>query len=113
MIGKVRRYFWWKAMVGDIREFLESCPTWQLQKTEHTLRKGSLQSLTLLEVKWSEASIYFVMGLPAVGDTEDSIMIVVDHATEMVHLIPCKKTKAIGDATRLYWEHVVKLHGVP
>ena len=26
-IGKVKRYFWWKGMVGDIREFVESCPT--------------------------------------------------------------------------------------
>ena len=25
-ISKVRRYFWWKGMAGDIREFVESCP---------------------------------------------------------------------------------------
>ena len=24
-ISKVRRYFWWKGMAGDIREFVESC----------------------------------------------------------------------------------------
>ena len=41
-IGKVRRYFWWKGMVGDIREFVESCPTCQLEKTDHTMEKGSL-----------------------------------------------------------------------
>ena len=51
-ICKVRRYFWWKAMAGDIREFVESCPTCQLEKTNQTLRKGSLQFRTLLEVKW-------------------------------------------------------------
>ena len=41
-IGKVRRYFWWKGMAGDIREFVESCPTCQLEKTDHTMKKGSL-----------------------------------------------------------------------
>ena len=41
-ISKVRRYFWWKGMVGDIREFVESCLTCQLEKIYHTLRKGSL-----------------------------------------------------------------------
>ena len=112
-IGKVKRYFWWKGMVGDIREFLESCPTCQLEKTDHTLRKGSLQSLTLLEVRWQEVSIDFVTDLPTIGDTEDSIMTVVDRATKMVHLIPCKKTTTAGEAARLYWQHVVKLHGVP
>ena len=41
-ISKVRRYFWWKGMAGDIREFVESCPTCQLEKSDHTLQKGSL-----------------------------------------------------------------------
>ena len=50
-IGKVRHYFWWKGMAGDIREFVEACPTCQLEKSDHTLQKGSLQSLTLPEVK--------------------------------------------------------------
>ena len=39
-IGKVRRYFWWKGMAGDIREYVESCPTCQLEKTDHTMKKG-------------------------------------------------------------------------
>ena len=112
-IGKVRRYFWWKGMAGDIREFVESCPTCQLEKTDHTMKKGSLQSLAIPEAKWQEVSVDFVTDLPAAADSEDSIMTVVDRATKMVHLIPCKKTTTAGEAARLYWQHVVKLHGVP
>ena len=56
-IGKVRHYFWWKGMVGDIREFVESCPTCQLEKSDHTLQKGSLQSLAIPEAKWQEVSV--------------------------------------------------------
>ena len=26
-IDKFRRYFWWRSMAGDVREFVESCPT--------------------------------------------------------------------------------------
>ena len=112
-IGKVRRYFWWKGMASDIREFVEACPTCQLEKTDHTLQKGSLQSLTLPEVKWQEVSVDFITDLPAEKDAKDSIMTVVDRATKMVHLIPCWKTTTASEATRLFWQHVVKLHGVP
>ena len=92
---------------------MERYPTCQLEKANHTLRKGSLQSLVLPKAKWQEVSIDFVTDLPAEGDTEDSIMTVVDRATKMVHLIPCKKIMTAGEAARLYWQHVVKLHGVP
>ena len=112
-IGKVRRYLWWKGMAGDIREFVESCPTCQLEKTDHTMKKGNLQSLAIPEAKWQEVSIDFVTDLPAASDGEDSIMTIVDRATKMVHLIPCKKTTTAGEAARLYWQQVVRLHGVP
>ena len=112
-IGMVRRYFWWKGMVSDIREFVETCPTCQLEKSDHTLRKGSLQSLAIPEAKWQEVSVDFITDLPTVAGGEDSIMTVVDRATKMVHLIPCRKTTTAGEAARLYWQHVVKLHGVP
>ena len=39
-LNKVRSYFWWRGMTGDVREFVESCPTCQLEKTDHTLKKG-------------------------------------------------------------------------
>ena len=90
-------------MTGDIRELVESCPTCQLEKTGHTQRKGSLQSLAIPEAKWQEVSVDFITDLPTSSDGEDSIMTVVDRATKMVHLIPCKKTTTAGEAARLYW----------
>ena len=112
-IGKVRHYFWWKGMAGDIREFVESCPTCQLEKTNHTMKKGNLQSLAIPEAKWQEVSIDFITDLPSAVESEDSIMKVVDRATKMVHLIPCRKTTTAGEPARLYWQHVVRLHGFP
>ena len=58
--------------------------------------------MVLPKAKWQEVSIDFMMDLPAIGDIEDSIMIVVDCATKMVHLIPWRKTTTVGEATRLY-----------
>ena len=112
-LEKVQRHFWWKGMAGDVREYVEACPTCQLEKSDHTLKKGSLQSLVLPEAKWQEVSVDFITDLPTDKDAEDSIMTVVDRATKMVHLIPCHKTTIAGEAARLYWQHVVRLHGVP
>ena len=100
-------------MAGDIREYVESCPTCQLEKTDHTLRKGNLQSLAIPKAKWQEVSVDFVTDLPVASEGEDSIMTVVDRATKMMHLIPCQKTTTAGEAARLLWQHVVRLHGVP
>ena len=58
-------------------------------------------------------SVDFITDLPFVGDADDSIMTVVDCATKMVHLIPCKKTTTLGEVAHLYWQHVVNLHRVP
>ena len=88
-IGQVKRYFWWKGMVGDIREYVEICPTCQLEKVDHMMIKGNLQSLAILEAKWQEVSVDFVTDLPIASEGENSIMTVVDRATKMVHLIPC------------------------
>ena len=89
-------------MVGDIREFVESCPTCQLEKIDYTMRNGNLQSLPIPEAKWQEVSIDFIMDLLDSGYEEDSIMIVVDHATKIVHLIPCRKTTIASEGARLY-----------
>ena len=51
-------------MIGNIREFVEACPIWQLEKPYHTLSKGQLQSSQIPQVKWQEVSLGFVRDLP-------------------------------------------------
>ena len=43
-IARVRRSFYWKGMLGDVRQFVENCPVCQMEKSDHTLDKGKLQS---------------------------------------------------------------------
>ena len=112
-IQKVRRHFFWKGMTGNVREFVESCPVCQIEKTDHTLSRGMLQSTAIPEKKWSEVSLDFITDLPVTKNKKDSILTVVDKATRMVHLIPCKKSITAAETAKLYWDHVVKLHGVP
>ena len=36
-----------------------------------------------------------------------------DRATRMVHLIPVYQTITVAETTRVYWESVGRLHGIP
>ena len=96
-----------------MRAFIEKCPTCQIEKSDHVLRRGRLQSLAIPQAKCQDVSIDFITDLPKLRNSKDSIMVVVDRATKMVHLVPCKKTITAAGAAELYWRNIVKLHGVP
>ena len=87
-VSKARDSFYWKGMAGDIRSFVEACPVCQLEKTDHTLSKGQLQSSKIPEVKWQEVSLDFITDLPRTQNGDTCILAVIDKATRMVHLIP-------------------------
>ena len=44
-----------------------------MEKADHTLPKGKLQSTQIPETKWSEISIDFVMDLPTSANNKDTI----------------------------------------
>ena len=48
-IARVRRGFYWKGQIGDVRIFVESCPVCQVEKSDHTLTRGQLQSTEIPE----------------------------------------------------------------
>ena len=90
-IAKVRRSFYWKGMLGDARQSVESCPMSQMEKSDHTVAKGKLQSTQIPVTKWSEISIDFVTDLPISANNKDTILVTVDKATIVIHLVPCRK----------------------
>ena len=74
----------------------------QTENPYHTLAKGKLQSTQIQETKWSEISIDFVTDLPTTTNNKDTILLIVDKATRMAHLVPCiKNITAIGTAQLL------------
>ena len=78
-------------MTGDVRQFVENCPVCQMEKSDHQLAKGKLTSTQIPEEKWKEISIDFVTDLPLTQGRKDTILTIVDKATRMIHLVPCRK----------------------
>ena len=112
-LEKARQHFYWVGMARDVRHFIEECPVCQTEKADHTRSRGPLQSLQIPEEKWAEVMMDFIFKLPPTEQGYDGIMVVIDTATKMAHLIPCKETATASDVAWLYWAKVGSLHGLP
>jgi hypothetical protein len=65
--------YWWYGMKREVVEYVVLCDTCQRVKPKHQRPVGLLQPLKVLEWKWEEISIDFLMGLPRTQWGYDSI----------------------------------------
>ena len=48
-IGRALKSFYWKGMLGDVRQYVENCPVCQMEKSDHQIAKGKLTSTQIPE----------------------------------------------------------------
>jgi hypothetical protein len=71
------------------------------------------QPLKIPQWKWEEISMDFIVGLPTTQSGYDSIWVIVDHFSKVVHFISVKTTYKGAKLVGLYIARIVCLHGVP
>jgi hypothetical protein len=94
-------------------EYVAPCETCQRVKVEHQRPVRLLQPLKILESKWEEIGMDFMVRLPRTQVEYDSIWVIVDCLTKVSHFIPVKTTYSGAKLAELYMSRIMFLHGVP
>ena len=115
-LAYLQDHVWWKDMVSDVKSYCESCHTCKMSKPDNQKPYGLLNLLQVPSYPWEAIGMDFVGPLPESKNRDgsfDSITVVIDLFTSMVHLVPCRTTYTARQVAELMFEHVYKLHGLP
>jgi hypothetical protein len=105
------RFSWTK--MKKIAAYVARCDNCCRVKAIHLKHVGLLQPLSVLDWKWEEVCIDFIVGLPPTQKNFDSIWAIVDHLTKSTYFIPVRTDYRPSDYANLYFNQIVCLHGVP
>jgi len=108
----VTRNFWWPRVTTEVKQYMKGYDLCQRNKNRTELPAGKLMPNKATDKPWVHIMADFIVKLP-LSRGYNSILVVCNQLTKMVHFIPTtKKTLAEGLAV-LFWDHVWKLHGLP
>jgi len=111
-IELVTRNFWWPGIIKEVKRYMEGCDACQHNKNCTEQPAGKLMPNSIPEKPWMHISVDFITKLP-LAQGYDSILVVVDRLTKMVHFIPTMEKMSAEGLARLFRDNVWKLHGLP
>ncbi|KAF8747242.1 hypothetical protein RHS01_11373 [Rhizoctonia solani] len=103
-------HYYWPAMKFQVNRYVETCEI--CQRSKGHLHNYALNPLSVPAGPWEDISYDFIVKFPKCKGY-DSILVVVDRFSKMMHLVPCKETATAEDVAQMFLEHVWKLHGTP
>ena len=113
----VGRKYYWPSLRKDVKSYVRGCDVCLASKTVRHKPYGDLQSLPIPTHRWKDLSMDFVTGLPLSsdwkGDSYDSILVIVNRLTKMVHYKPVKVIIDASGLAKVIIDVIVWHHGLP
>ena len=113
----VRRKYYWPSLRKDVKNYVRGCDVCLASKAICHKPYGDLQSLLISTHHWKDLSMHFVISLPLFpdwkGNSYDSILVIVDRLTKMVHYELVKVTIDAPGLAEVIIDVVVRHHGLP
>ena len=107
----VDRQFHWRGLRGDTIQYVKTCPTCPMMKSDNRAKAGLLQPLEIPSRKWAHVTTDLVTNLPD-SNGFTAIIVFVDKLTKMVHLAGCKKEFIAMEYAQIFVDNVFQLHGL-
>ena len=112
----IRKYYW-ETLRHDVKVYIRGCDVCLASKAVRHELYGNLQQLPVPTDCWKDLSMNFVIGLPQStdwrGNSYDSILIIVNWLTKMVHYEPVQITITAPALAEVILNIVVRHHGLP
>ena len=109
--------YYWPTLRRDVNNYVRGCDVCLALKAIRNKPYGDLQSLPTFTHHWKDLSMDFVIGLPIStdwkGDSYDSIFVINDWLTKMVHYKPVKVTINASGLAEVIINVIVRHHGLP
>ena len=99
-------HFFWPKMKKDVIRICSRRITCRKAKSK-VMPHGLYTPLLILSVPWVDIFMDFVLGLPRKQKGRDSIFMVVERFSKMVHFIPCHKTDDAMNIADLFFREIV------
>jgi hypothetical protein len=78
MYHNLRQQFWWTRMKRKTVRYVSKCDTCRKVNADYIKPGGLLQLLCILDWKWDDISMDFIVGLPMTARKFDSIWVIMD-----------------------------------
>nr|GEV88827.1 putative reverse transcriptase domain-containing protein [Tanacetum cinerariifolium] len=109
MYYDLRGLYWWPGMKKDIAMYVSKCLTCSKVKAEHQKPLELLQQPEIFEWKWENITMDFITKLPRTRSGHDSIWVIVDRLTKLVHFLAVSEDLKTEKLARLYINEIKAL----
>jgi hypothetical protein len=100
-------------MKHETAYYVSECDTYWKVKTDYMKPGGLLHPLSILDWKWDDISMDFIVGLILTAHKFDSIWVIMDRLTKYAHFIHVNAMYQVEKYAEIYIARVLCLHRVP